>query len=262
MRKFVLAAAAAFLILPFAANAADSTSSTKPAEEDTELHKQDWGFYGLFGKFDNEQVQRGFQVYKEVCSACHSMQYMAFRNLKDLGYSDDQVKTLAATYQIDDGPNDQGDMFKRPGKPSDYLPKPFPNDAFARSANNGALPPDLSVIAKAREGGPDYIYNLLLGYDNPPAGFELMQGMNYNRVFKGHQIAMAKQVNDGIVTFADGAPNDAAHIAKDVVTFLAWVSDPHLEDRHDTGLRVMLYTLLFTVLAFILKRHIWSRIEH
>jgi ubiquinol-cytochrome c reductase cytochrome c1 subunit len=262
MRKFLLTATAvAALVLPWAKHgfAADETSAT---ESEAPLMKQEWSFNGMFGKYDKEQVQRGFQVYKDVCSACHAMQYLAFRNLADLGYSDAQIKTLAAQYQVEDGPDENGDMFKRPAKASDYYPKPFANDQMARASNGGALPPDLSLMAKAREGGPDYVYSLLLGYDEPPAGMTLGAGMNYNKFFPGRQIAMAKQISDGIVTFADGAPNDAQHIAKDVSAFLQWVAEPKLEARHNTGFRVMLYTLLFTILAYAAKRHIWARVKH
>jgi cytochrome c1 len=253
MRKLVLAAALAAL-LPAAAIAA----------EGVELPKQEWSFNGVFGKFDKEQVQRGFQVYKEVCSTCHSLNYIAFRNLEALGYSEDQIKSLAAEYQIEDGPDDSGDMFKRKGKPSDYFPRPFPNDQAARASNGGALPPDLSVIVKARKGGPDYVYNLLLGYDTPPADMHMNPGMSYNKYFAqgGFQIAMPQQVKDGVVTFADGTPNDAKQIAKDVTAFLMWTAEPKMEIRHATGLRVILFTLLFTVLAYCLKRRIWSRIKH
>ena len=255
MRKVLFGAAAVLaLSLPLAAMG---------SEAEVHLPKQEWSFDGMLGKFDKQQVQRGFQVYKEVCSACHSLQYFAFRNLADLGYSEAQVKTLAATYEVQDGPDDAGDMLKRKGKPSDYIPKPFANDQAARASNGGALPPDLSLMTKARKGGPDYVYNLLLGYeDTPPAGVTLGAGMNYNKFFPGNQIAMAKQLQDGLLTYADGAPNDAAHIAKDVTAFLHWVAEPKLEARHDTGVRVILYTLLFTILAYLAKRQIWSRIEH
>jgi len=253
MRKIVLAAVLA-AVLPLSAS----------ANEGVELPKQEWSFDGVFGKFDKEQVQRGFQVYKEVCSNCHSLKYIAFRNLEALGYSEEQVKTLAAEYQVEDGPDDSGDMFKRKAKPSDYMPKPFPNDQAARASNGGALPPDLSLIVKARKGGPDYIYNLLLGYEEPPADVHVAAGMHYNKYFAagGFQIAMAQQVKDGVVTYADGTPNDAKQVAKDVTAFLMWTAEPKLETRHFTGLRVMIYTLLFTALAYFLKRRIWARIEH
>jgi cytochrome c1 len=174
------------------------------------------------------------------------------------------VKTLAAEYEVDDGPDDSGDMFKRKAKPSDHLPKPYPNDQAARASNGGALPPDLSLITKARHGGPDYVYNLLLGYEDPPKGVEVAPGMHYNKWFTAgnHQIAMAQQVVDGRVDYADGTPNDAKHIAKDVTAFLAWTAEPKMEARHSTGVRVILFTLLFTVVAYCLKRRIWSRIGH
>jgi ubiquinol-cytochrome c reductase cytochrome c1 subunit len=253
MRKlFLVATTALALATPSVLNAADHA---------VELTKQKWSFDGVFGKFDKPQVQRGFQVYKDVCSACHSLQYLSFRNFADLGYSEAQVKALAAQYEIEDGPNDDAEMFKRPGKPSDHLPHPFPNDASARMANGGALPPDLSLITKARKGGPDYVYSLMMAYEDPPAGFELQPGLNYNKVFPGHQIAMAKQISDGLVTYADGAPTDAANITKDVTAFLHWVAEPKLEARHSTGLRVLLYTLLFTVLAYLAKRRIWKNVH-
>ncbi len=255
MRNILLVATAAVaLAIPSVINAAE--------EHEVHLAKQEWSFNGVLGKFDKEQVQRGFQVYKDVCSACHSLQYLAFRNFEDLGYSEEQVKALAGQYEVTDGPNDEGEMFKRKAKASDHLPHPFPNDQAARAANGGALPPDLSLVTKAREGGPDYIYNLLLAYEEPPKGFELLPGLNYNKVFPGNQIAMAKQIQDGLVTYADGAPNDAAHVAKDVTAFLHWVAEPKLDARHSTGLRVLLYTLLFTVLAYLAKRRIWAKIEH
>jgi ubiquinol-cytochrome c reductase cytochrome c1 subunit len=251
MRKIILAAAAAItLAAPAALNAADHI----------EIPKEKWSFNGILGAFDRQQLQRGFQVYKDVCAACHGLKYIAFRHLEGLGYSEEQIKTLAATYEVEDGPDENGDMFKRKGKASDHLPKPFANDALARMANGGALPPDLSLMTKARNGGPDYVYHLLMGYDDPPAGFELMDGLSYNTYFPGHQIAMTKQLQDGLVTYADGAPNDAAHIAKDVTAFLHWAAEPKLEARHNTGIRVMLYTLLFAVLAFFLKRRVWAKL--
>ncbi len=253
MKKFLLAATAAFAL---------AGPSVLNAAEEIHIPKEEWSFNGVMGTFDKAQLQRGFQVYKEVCSACHSLQYISFRNFTDLGYSEEQVKSLAAQYDVEDGPNDDGEMFKRKARPSDHVPKPFPNDALARVANGGALPPDLSLMTKAREGGPDYVYHLLLGYEEPPAGLELTPGLSYNKYFPGHQIGMAKQVADGIVTFADGAPSDAAHIAKDVTAFLHWAAEPKLEARHSTGVRVTLYALIFAVLAFLAKRRLWKDIKH
>ena len=251
MKKIILAAAAVFAL---AAPAALS------AAEHIEIPKEDWSFNGVLGTFDRPQLQRGFQVYRDVCSVCHGLQYISFRNFEALGYSEEQIKTLAAEYEVDDGPDENGDMFKRRAKASDRLPMPFPNDAIARLANGGALPPDLSLITKAREGGPDYIYHLLLGYQEPPAGFAVIEGLSYNAYFPGHQIAMTEQIQDGLVTFADGSPNDAAHIAKDVTAFLHWAAEPNLEVRHSTGLRVTLFALLFAVLAYFTKRRIWAKL--
>ena len=254
MRKIVLAAAAA-LAFQTAASSAFAAEEVKPMEHH-------WTFDGVFGKFDKQQLQRGFQVYKEVCASCHSLEYISFRNFADLGYSEGQIKALANEYDVDDGPDENGDMFKRKGRPADRLPKPYPNDAFARASNGGALPPDLSLMAKAREGGPDYIYHLLLGYEDAPAGVTLADGMNYNKYFPGHQIAMPEQITDGRVTYENkDTPTSAAQIAKDVSAFLMWTAEPKLEVRHATGLRVMLYTLFFTILAYLVKRRIWSRIE-
>ena len=253
MKKFVLAAAAvAALTAPAILNAA----------EEPKLQKQEWSFDGVLGKFDRPQLQRGFQVYKEICSNCHSLKYISFRNFEDLGYSEEQVKSLAAQYQVEDGPNDEGDMFKRKAKASDPLPKPYANDALARVSNGGLVPPDLSLMTKAREGGPDYVYNLLLGYEAAPADVQLPPGANYNKYFPGHLIGMPRQIEDGKVTFADGSPNDAPHIAKDVTAFLHWAAEPKLEARHSTGVRVVLYAFLFAVLAFLAKRRMWAKIEH
>jgi ubiquinol-cytochrome c reductase cytochrome c1 subunit len=254
MRKYILTAAAALaLTFPVASFG---------AEEVIHIPKEKWSFNGVTGHWDKEQLQRGFQVYKEVCAACHSLEYVSFRNFEALGYSEAQVKALALEYEVEDGPDDNGDMFKRKAKPSDKLPKPYPNDKFARASNNGALPPDLSLMAKARHGGPDYIYHLLIGYEEAPKDLKLADGMSYNKYFTGHQIAMPKQIEDGKVDYADGTKNDAQQIAKDVSAFLMWTAEPKMEARHATGVRVILFTLLFTVLAYFLKRRIWARIGH
>jgi cytochrome c1 len=251
MRKIVLAAAAA-LVISAPAFAADS--GVKPMQ-------RSWTFDGVFGKFDRQQLQRGFQVYKEVCAACHSIQYISFRNLADLGYSEDQVTVIAAEYQVQDGPDENGDMFDRPARPSDRFPKPFANEMLARAANGGALPPDLSLMTKARDDGPNYLFSLTMGYTDPPQGFELAPGMSYNTYFPGHQIAMPAQITDDRVTYADGTPATAEQISADVTAFLHWAAEPKLEARHGTGVRVMLFALLFTVLAYFYKRRLWARLE-
>ncbi len=249
------------------------------------IDRQSWTFGGMRGYFDNAQLQRGYLVYKEVCSSCHGLKQLSFRNLAEPGgpgFPEDSVKSLAATFQIVDGPNDQGKMFKRPGRLSDRIPQPFSNEQEARSANNGALPPDFSVLAKARsievdrsfwavpwamitdiftgyqEAGPDYIYALLTGYTQPPQGYKLADGMNYNTVFAGNQIAMAPPLQDGLVKYTDGTPTTVAQYSKDVVAFMAWAADPKLEERKRMGLIVMIYLLLTAILLYFAKKRVWS----
>jgi ubiquinol-cytochrome c reductase cytochrome c1 subunit len=231
------------------------------AADETALPRQQWSFDGVFGTYDRAGAQRGFQVYKEICSACHPVKHLHFRDLADIGYTEDQVKAIAAGYQITDGPNDEGQMFQRPGRPSDPIPGPFPNDQAARAANNGALPPDLSLIVKARPGSSDYVYSILTGYKEPPADFKLLQGMNYNEFFAGHQIAMPPPLNDNAVTFADGVPATVPQMAHDAVTFLTWASEPRLEDRHRTGFKVTLFLLVAALVFYAVKRKIWAPIH-
>jgi len=226
-----------------------------------ELRKPDWSWEGVFGTYDEAQLRRGYQVYREVCSACHSMKLRAFRNLEALGYTEDAVKEIAASYDITDGPDDAGDMFERKGLPSDIFPSPFPNDQAAMAANGGALPPDLSLITKARFGGPDYVYSLLLGYGNQPMDFEVPAGKYYNAIFTGHAISMPPQISDGIVDFTDGTPNNSEQIARDVTAFLQWAAEPELEERHAMGVKVVLFLFVATVLLYGLKRRIWAKVH-
>jgi len=232
------------------------------AEEAPKLASQTWSFDGVFGTYERAALQRGFQVYKEVCSACHGVKQLYFRDLAEIGYSEDQVKAIAAGYQVTDGPNDQGEMYQRPGRPSDHIPGPFANDQAARAANNGALPPDQSLLVKAREGGPDYIYAVMNGYSDPPKDFKLMAGMNYNEFFPGHQIAMPKPLNDAQISFADGTQATVPQMAHDVVTFLAWAADPNLDERHRIGFKVMLFLVVGIGVFYAAKRRIWADIEH
>jgi ubiquinol-cytochrome c reductase cytochrome c1 subunit len=233
--------------------------SARGADQNPPLPHQEWSFDGIFGTYDRASAQRGFQVYKEVCSTCHPVKHLYFRDLADLGYSEDEVKAIAASYQVtNEQPNDQGEMFQRPGRPSDLIPGPFPNDQAARAANNGALPPDLSMIVKAREGGSDYVYGLLNGYKEPPPGFNMLQGMQYNQYFPGHQIAMPPPLADGAVTFADGTPSIVPQMSHDVVTFLTWAAEPNLEPRHRTGLKVMLFLVVAAGVFYAAKRKIWA----
>ena len=225
-------------------------------------------------------LQRGLKVYKEVCSACHSLNYIAFRNLADPGgpgYSAAQAAAFASEYKIKDGPNDQGEMFDRPGRPADYFPAPFPNEQAARAANGGALPPDLSLITKARsyergfpqfifdfftqfqEQGPNYVDAILQGFeDKPPAGVTIPDGSYYNKYFPGHAIKMPKPLSDGQVTFDDGSPATVAQYAKDVTTFLMWAAEPHMEARKRIGLQVFVFLILFTGLMYFTKKKVWA----
>ncbi|HEY3145801.1 MAG TPA: cytochrome c1 [Dongiaceae bacterium] len=230
---------------------------------------QEWGFNGFFGSFDQAQLKRGFQVYKDVCSACHSMNLLHYRDLEKIGFSEDEVKSIAAEVQVQDGPNDAGDMFDRPGKPSDPFKAPFANEQQARASNNGALPPDFSLIAKSRAGagftgyeGADYIYSLMTSYqDPPPAGFKLGANMHYNEAFKGHQIAMPPPLSDDAVSYADGTKASLDQEAKDVANFLTWASETDLEERHRTGIKAILFLVIFTLLAYATKRRVWADVH-
>jgi ubiquinol-cytochrome c reductase cytochrome c1 subunit len=255
MLKHVLAAMALVVlsIAPLSAGAAD---------ESPPLPHQSWSFDGVFGTYDRAAQQRGFQVYKEVCSTCHPVKHLYFRDLADIGYSEDEVKAIASTYQVtNEQPDDQGQMYQRPGRPSDPIPGPFPNDQAARAANNGALPPDLSMIVKAREGGPDYVFGILNGYKDPPPGFNMMTGMYYNEYFPGHQIAMPPPLSDNAVTFADGTSATVPQMAHDVVTFLTWAAEPNLEARHRTGFKVILFLIIAAGVFYATKRKIWATVH-
>lgn len=234
---------------------------TAAAEDSAPLLRQHWPHKTLFGTYDKAAVQRGFQVYREVCSACHAMKFVAYRNLQELGYTPEEVKAIAASVTVSDGPNDDGEMFERPGQPSDRFKSPFKNDKAARSANNGALPPDMSLLVKARAGGEDYIFSLLNGYDKPPADIEMMPGMNYNKYFPGHQIAMAPPLADGQVTYSDGTAASREQAARDVTQFLAWASEPQLEQRKQTGFKVVLFLIAFAAIALNVKRRVWSKLR-
>ncbi|MBF0168678.1 MAG: cytochrome c1 [Alphaproteobacteria bacterium] len=225
------------------------------------LDKQAWSWDGVFGSYDKAQLKRGYQVFHDVCSNCHGLKLVAYRNLKEIGLSEEEAKAVAAERETKDGPNDEGDMFNRPGKLSDRYISPFANDQAARVANNGALPPDLSLMTKARVGGPDYVYSLLMGFADAPEGFKLGDGMNYNKVFPGNQIAMAPQISDDLVTYADGTKATADQLTKDVVSFLNWAAEPELEVRKSMGLKTMIFLLVLTALFYALKRKIWKDVH-
>ncbi|MDI6836073.1 cytochrome c1 [Ciceribacter thiooxidans] len=241
----------------------------------------DWTFAGPFGKYDKGQLQRGLKIYKEVCSACHSMNLVSFRTLEDLGYSEEQVKAFAAEYEVQDGPNADGEMFTRKAVPSDHFPSPFPNKEAAAAANNGAAPPDMSLLAKARgiergfptfifdiftqyqEGGPDYIYSLLTGYQDAPEGVTVADGTYFNPHFAGAAaLAMAPPISDDQVTYDDGTPQTLDQYAKDVSAFLMWAAEPHLEERKHTGFMVMVFLAIFTALVYLTKKSVYANKEH
>ncbi len=241
------------------------------ASEPKHPETQEWTWEGPFGSFDRQQLQRGYQVYKDVCASCHSMNLISFRNLSQPGgpeFSEGQMKALAALVQVD-ALDDKGETIQRAGTPADRFPSPFPNEKAARAANNNAYPPDLSVIAKARAHGidaegPDYIYSLVTGYADAPAGFQLLPGLNYNPYFAGHQIAMPPPLSsDGQVTWPDGnPPATKQQMAKDVVAFLTWAADPKMEERKSLGVKVMIFLALLSIMLFFAYKRLWRDVAH
>ncbi len=248
MRKLILAAAVIFV--GFHAGAAQ-------AAEGAALPARDWSFSGIFGTFDQGSMQRGFQVYQEVCSGCHSLRLIAFRNLEALGFDEDEIKAIAAEYSVEGGPDDEGEMFERPALPADRIPLPFPNSKAAAASNNGAVPPDLSLMIKARDGGADYVHAFLTGYADPPDGVELLDIQNYNLYFPGNLTAMAPPLDEDVVEYADGTPATVEQMASDVVTFLAWAAEPSMEERKRMGIKVILFLLIFTGVLYACKRKVW-----
>tara|TARA_B100000579_G_scaffold320781_1_gene270415 strand:- start:1346 stop:2218 length:873 start_codon:yes stop_codon:yes gene_type:complete len=231
-------------------------------ENKVEFLKNNWSFEGVFGTFDRASLQRGYQVYQEVCSGCHSVKHLSYRNLSEKGgpeFSLEESKAIAAQFEITDGPNEDGEMFTRPARLSDKFASPFPNVKAAAAANDGAYPPDMSVLAKARKGGADYIYSLLMGYEEAPAGYELDDGVYYNKYMPGYKIKMAEPILDGIVEYADGTETTKAQISKDVTTFLVWAADPHLEARHRMGFKVFFFLIILLTLVYLSKQKVWSR---
>jgi cytochrome c1 len=242
------------------------------AEGEIELKDTHFSFEGPFGTFDRAQLQRGYQVYKDVCAACHGLRLIAFRNLGEPGGPFDvpgvdhklveaQVKKIASEAQIADL-DAEGQPTTRPGIPADRFPSPFPNERAARAANNGAAPPDLSVIIKARPHGVQYLYSLLTGYQTPPANFQLQEGMNYNAYFAGHQIAMPPPLTDGQVTYADGTAGTVDQYSQDVTAFLTWAAEPKAEERKELGFKVVIFLLVLSVLLYLSYRHVWRDVEH
>ena len=234
------------------------------AEAEIKLPHKHWHFEGPFGTYDRASAQRGWQIYKEVCSACHSMNLMSYRNLMELGLTENQVKGIAAEIQVPDI-NDDGQPIERPARLSDRFKKPFPNEAAAAAANGGKAPPDLSVIIKAREDGPNYVHALMMGYvpfDKLTAEQKKESGVgkddNYNKYFPGHRIAMPPPLSDDKVQYVDGTKPTLDQEATDVVEFLAWASEPHLEARKRTGVRVILFLIVLAGFMYAVKRQVWA----
>ena len=260
MRKLVIAAAAAVCF---------AVASSAQAAEEVKIPGQSWAFDGPLGTFDRASLQRGFQVYKEVCAACHSLNLIHYRDLGPpgvggsggLGFSADEVKALAAEIEVADIDENTGEPKQRTGLPKDRFKAPFANEFAAKAANNGAAPPDLSLMVKARAGGADYLYALLTGYGDPPAGETVMEGLNYNKFFPGHQIAMPKPLNADQVTFADGTKATEEQLARDVTSFLAWAAEPELEARKRLGLKIVLFLVIVAGLLYIAKRKIWGDVH-
>ena len=275
-RAALVAGATALALLSSAASAQEA-----PAPE------RHWSFEGLFGTFDRGALQRGFQVYKDVCATCHAMRLMYYRNLAEIGFTDDQVKTIASSVEVDDGPNDEGKMFTRPGRPSDHFKSPFANAKAAAFANNGAAPPDLSLIVKAREGGPNHVFGVLTGFVQPapppeknacatteaqkqPDGTTknvltapaVAEGQYYNAAMPGCVIAMPPPLQEDAVKFADGTKATVEQMAADVATFLAWASEPELESRKRIGVKVLLFLFVLTGMLFAVKKKVWKDVKH
>ena len=226
-----------------------------------EPEKNDWSFNGVLGSFDKPALRRGYQVYMEVCSFCHGVEFIAFRNLTEIGLTEDEAKAAAEAVQIEDGPDDNGLMFMRPGRLSDRMPSPFPNEAAARASNGGALPPDLSLITKARPFGPDYLFALLTGFEDPPEGVEISPGMSYNPFFSGQQIAMFSPLYEDAVFYEDGTVATLEQMAEDITQFLMWTAEPKLEDRKRMGLGAMIFLVILTGMFIAVKRRVWADIH-
>lgn len=250
-RKIMMAGVATLLC--FAAPA-----SSVHAAEAEHAPKQEWSFNGPFGTYDRGSLQRGFKVYREVCASCHAMDRLHYRDLSALGYDESQIKAVAGEVTVTDGPNDEGDMYDRPGRPGDKFKAPFANRQAAMYANNGAYPPDMSLLAKARHGGPNYIYGILTGYSEAPAGHELLQGQYWNKYMPGHVISMAPPLQDGQIAYDDGTDGTVSQYARDVSHFLMWAAEPHMESRKQTGVMAVLFLLVFAGIMYAVKRKVWT----
>ena len=250
MKKYIITIIFCFLSF--------SSFSAEPAIKGETV---DWGFNGPFGKFDKSSLQRGLQVYTEVCSSCHSLKYIAYRNLSDLGYNKAEIKAFASSFSVIDGPDDDGEMFERPGMPADHFVSPYPNMNAARAANGGAYPPDLSLMTKARVGGANYLYSLIVGYKEPPADINIREGLYYNKYYSGNLIAMPQPLYGDDVTYADGTEATIEQMAADVTEFLAWSAEPEMEVRKRTGIAAVTFLLIMSILSYLAKQQIWANVK-
>ncbi len=241
------------------------SSSVIAAGDAPRAPSQDWSFnkgpLGAFGTYDKGALQRGLKVYREVCAACHSLKRIHFRNLHALGYTEAQIKNIAGEYTVEDGPNEEGDMFERAAEPKDKFPSPFANDNAAKYANGGALPPDLSLITKARVNGSNYLHALLTGYKEPPHGEELADGQHWNKYYPGHKISMAPPLSDGQISYEDGTSETLDQYSKDISHFLTWAADPHMEERKKSGFRVILFLIVFAGIMYVVKKRTWKDVH-
>lgn len=260
MMRFGIKAGLAAAIMAVGLSAAVFTpaNAAGDAKHPAEMN---WQFDGLFGTYDRNALRRGFQVYKEVCASCHSLNQIAFRNLSQEGgpeFSEAEVKAIAKEYLVEDGPDDYGDMFERDALPRDKFPSPYPNENAARAANGGAYPPDLSLITKARGGGADYIHALLSGYEEAPEGVEMRAGLYYNPYMAGGKIAMPVPLLEELVEYSDGTEATVEQMSMDVTHFLNWTAEPELEQRKRMGFMVLIYLSIFAGLMFFSMRKIWA----
>jgi ubiquinol-cytochrome c reductase cytochrome c1 subunit len=256
MKKFIFLIS---LVLTFTQALASEAESPTSAHHPKKLN---WEFEGFFGRFDKQSIQRGYQVYKEVCASCHSLELVAYRNLQDVGFSENEVKQIAAEYMVNDGPDDSGEMFERPALPSDHFVSPFANEQAARAANGGALPPDLSLIIKARHDGPNYVYSLLTGFAEAPDDFKMTEGKYYNPYFTGRQISMPPPLaDDGAVEYKDGTFATREQMAIDIVNFLQFAAEPETEHRKQMGVRAMIFLAIMTLLFAIAKKLLWRKVK-
>jgi ubiquinol-cytochrome c reductase cytochrome c1 subunit len=245
-----------------AANAHDGMDHATPDTAALHPKEMDFEFDGVFGRFDRQSIQRGFQVYKEICSACHSLKLLSYRNLADIGFSEDEIKQIASDYTVTDGPNDDGEMFDRPALPSDKFVPPYANDKAAAAANGGAIPPDFSLIAKARHEGPNYIYSLITGFTDAPDGFPSVAGKYYNPYFAGRQISMPPPItDDGQIEYKDGTYATKEQMTIDIVNFLEWAAEPELEWRKKMGVRTMIFLAILLVILVIAKKMVWKKLK-